>query len=194
MTASAIPALLGAYLIGSIDFAVVVARAKGVDIYAVGSGNPGTSNVMRTLGKGAAAMTLLGDLVKGLIGAAMGFVAAGEIGALAAGFFAVLGHCYPVFHRFQGGKGVATAAGLMFWVMPVATVVLAAVWGLLVAATRVASIGSLTVVVLTMPAAWWSGLRGSSLVVLAATILLVVYRHRGNIERLLGRGERKVVT
>ena len=192
MDLGALAALAAAYLIGSLDFAVVVARARGLDIYEAGSGNPGTSNVMRTLGKGAAAMTLLGDLLKGVIAAAVGFAAAGEWGAVAAGFFAVVGHCYPIYHRFKGGKGVATAAGMLLWMVPRAALVLIVVWALLVWLTRVASIGSLAALVLAVPAAWYEGIETAGLLWMAATVLLVAYRHRGNIGRLLRSGERKV--
>jgi glycerol-3-phosphate acyltransferase PlsY len=186
--------MVAAYLIGSLDFAVVVARARGLDIYDVGSGNPGASNVLRTMGKGAAAMTLIGDVLKGVISAAMGFMVAGEAGAAAAGLFAVAGHCYPIFHRFKGGKGVATAAGLMVWLIPRAALVLIAIWVLLVVITRVASIGSLTVMVLAVPAAWIEEIGTAALLWLLATVALVTYRHRGNIARLLGSGEQKVIS
>ena len=194
MSFSVIAAFAAAYLLGSLDFAVVVARARGVDIYEVGSGNPGTSNVLRTMGKGAAAMTLLGDVLKGVISAAIGFVAAGEWAAAAAGFFAVVGHCFPLFHRFKGGKGVATAAGLLVWMMPVAGLALIVVWTVLIGATRVASIGSLSVMVLMIPVAWYNGVDLPGLLWLSATAVLVTFRHRGNISRLFGSGERKVVT
>ncbi len=185
-------ALVAAYIVGSLDFAVVVARSHGVDIYAVGSGNPGTSNVMRSLGRGAAAMTMVGDLLKGFVGAAMGFVALGTVGAAAGGSLAVVGHCFPVFHRFRGGKGVATAAGMMLWVSPLAALLLAGVWVVAVAVTRVASIGSLLVLVSGIPLAWWTGVEGWSLVFVGATVLLVLIRHRGNIQRIVNRGERTV--
>ena len=186
--------MVAAYLVGSLDFAVVVARARGLDIYDVGSGNPGTSNVLRTMGKGAAALTLIGDVLKGVISAAMGFVVAGEAGAAAAGLFAVAGHCYPIFHRFKGGKGVATAAGLLIWLIPRAALVLIAIWALLVVVTRVASIGSLTVMVLAVPAAWIEDIGTAALLWLLATVVLVTYRHKGNIGRLLGSGEQKVIS
>jgi glycerol-3-phosphate acyltransferase PlsY len=194
MDFTVVPAMLGAYLIGSLDFAVVVARARGVDIYDVGSGNPGTSNVLRTMGRGAAVLTLLGDVLKGFIAAAIGYTVAGESGATAAGFLVVLGHCYPVFHRFKGGKGVATAAGMLLWIVPRGALVLIAVWVVLVALTRVASIGSLAVVVLTVPAAWYEGVGWVGLLWILAALLLVAYRHGGNIARLFGSGEHKVVT
>lgn len=188
-------ALLAAYLIGSVDFAVVVARTRGVDIHAVGSGNPGASNVLRTLGRGAAAMVLVGDLSKGLMAAAFGFVTGGSVAwAMLAGLLAVVGHCYPIFHRFKGGKGVATAAGVMLWTMPVAWLVIAVVWTVIVRTTKVASIASLAAVVLALPGAWWSGLRGAALWWLAAILVLVAYRHRGNIGRMVKGSEQRVPT
>ncbi len=186
-------AMAAAYLVGSLDFAVVVARARGLDIYDVGSGNPGTSNVLRTMGKGAAAMTLLGDVLKGVIAAAMGFLVAGEAGAAAGGFFAIVGHCYPVFHHFKGGKGVATAAGLLLWLIPRSALVLILLWILLVAATKVASIGSMAALVLALPAARIEGIGWGAVSWLAAALVLVLYRHRGNIARLFGSGEHKVM-
>ena len=195
MSFAFVVAVLAAYLIGSLDFAVVVARARGVDIYDVGSGNPGTSNVLRTMGKGAAAMTLLGDVLKGVVAAGMGFWVSGEMwGAAAAGFFAVLGHCYPVFHHFKGGKGVATFAGMLLWIVPRAALVLIVIWIILVATTRVASIGSLTVILLTIPAALLEGIETTAILWLAASVVVVAFRHKGNISRLLGQGERKVTS
>ncbi|MDF1595879.1 MAG: glycerol-3-phosphate 1-O-acyltransferase PlsY [Acidimicrobiia bacterium] len=189
-----VAAMLAAYVIGSLDFAVVVARARGVDIYEVGSGNPGTSNVLRTMGKGAAAATMMGDVLKGVIAAAIGFSAAGGWGAAAAGFFAVVGHCFPLFHQFKGGKGVATAAGVLLWIVPRSALVLIAVWAIIVAVTRVASIGSLSVLVLAIPFAWYEGVEWPGLLWLLAAVSLVAYRHKGNIGRLFGSGERKVMS
>ena len=100
------------YLVGSIDFGVIVPRLMGIDIYEHGSGNPGTSNVFRTLGKKAASVVLLGDLAKGLTAAAVGDLMAGETIGFAAGCAAVVGHVFPVWHRFKGGRGVATAIGV----------------------------------------------------------------------------------
>ncbi len=195
-------AVFGAYLVGSVDFAVMMGKVRGIDIYSVGSGNPGTSNVLRTMGKGAAAMVLVGDLSKGLIASGMGFTLADPegVGMLApqalaalAGFFAVLGHCYPVFHRFHGGKGVATAAGVLIFADPLAGLVLGAVWAVAVAITRTASIGSLLVIALALPALWWRDASGWTLVFVAVTLGLIVYRHKGNISRLLAGREKKVV-
>lgn len=191
-------ALIAAYLIGSIDFAVLVGRMHGVDIHDVGSGNPGTSNVLRTLGRVPAAMVFIGDLMKGVIAAALGTVAGGGdphgVWAFAAGLAAVVGHCYPLFHRFKGGKGVATAAGVLLFTMPLGGVLLGVLWATVIGLTRVASVASLAVVALAIPVAIWRGLGGASLVVLIAILVLIVWRHRGNIGRLIGGGDQKVTS
>ncbi|MEX1126139.1 MAG: glycerol-3-phosphate 1-O-acyltransferase PlsY [Acidimicrobiia bacterium] len=192
-------ALLAAYVVGSIDFAVIVARMHGVDIHQAGSGNPGTSNVLRTLGRLPAAMVLVGDMLKGTVGAAMGMVASGvsdPMGqwAFAAGFAAVIGHCYPIFHKFKGGKGVATGAGLLLFTVPLAAVIEFALWGVIVKVTKTASIGSLVIMVITIPILIWQGVDGASLVWVALIIALIVWRHRGNIQRMLAGREHKVTT
>jgi glycerol-3-phosphate acyltransferase PlsY len=199
-TGLAIPlALLAAYVVGSIDFAVIVARMHGVDIHEAGSGNPGTSNVLRTLGRLPAAMVLIGDMLKGTVGAAMGMVASGVSNpmgqwAFAAGFAAVVGHCYPIFHKFKGGKGVATGAGVLLFTVPVAAVIEVALWGVIVKLTKTASIGSLVIMVITIPFLMWLGVEGASLVWVALIIALIVWRHRGNIQRMVGGREHKVTT
>lgn len=189
-------AALAAYLIGSIDFAILVARMHGVDIRSVGSGNPGTSNVLRTLGRVPAVVVFVGDALKGVIAAAMGAVASGGapmgVWAFTVGLIAVVGHCYPVFHRFQGGKGVATAMGVIAFTVPLGALVLFASWAVVVAVTRTASLGSLVVAALGVPVAIWQGVRGPALVVLAGMLVLVVWRLRGNIARIARGGERKV--
>jgi len=184
-----------AYLIGSLDFAVIVARLKGEDIYSLGSGNPGASNALRSMGKLAGALVLVGDLLKGLVAAALGGALGGSATlAAAAGLAAVLGHCYPVFHRFRGGKGAATFAGMLLWVAPWAGLGMVVVFAGVVAASRIASVGSIAGAALAAPlAAGFDGVRGWALVWLAAAVVLVMYRHRGNIARLFRGSERKVV-
>jgi glycerol-3-phosphate acyltransferase PlsY len=199
-TGIAIPlALIAAYVVGSIDFAVIVARMHGVDIHKEGSGNPGTSNVLRTVGRVPAAMVLIGDMLKGTVGAAMGMVASGvsePMGpwAFAAGFAAVVGHCYPIFHKFKGGKGVATGAGVLLFTVPLAAVIELALWGIIVKLTKTASIASLVIMVVTIPILIWQGVPGASLVWVALIIALIVWRHRGNIQRMVSGSENKVTT
>ena len=200
-TSVAIPlALVAAYIVGSIDFAVIVARMHGVDIHEAGSGNPGTSNVLRTLGRLPAVMVLVGDMLKGTIGAALGWLASDvadptlSTWAFAAGFFAMVGHCYPIFHKFKGGKGVATGAGVLLFTVPLAAVIEIALWGIIVRLTKTASIGSLVILVITIPVLIWQGVSGWSLVWVALMIALVVWRHRGNIRRMASGSEQKVTT
>ncbi len=188
-------ALALAYLIGSLDFAVIVARLKGEDIYSLGSGNPGASNALRSMGKQAGALVLLGDLLKGVAAAALGTYLGGSATmAAAGGLAAVVGHCYPVFHRFRGGKGAATFAGVLLWVAPWAGLGMVLVFGGVVAASRIASVGSIAGTALAVPlAVWFDGVRGWALVWLAVAVLFVMFRHRGNIARLVSGSERKVV-
>jgi glycerol-3-phosphate acyltransferase PlsY len=183
---------LAGYLIGSIDFGVLIPRVFGVDIYAEGSGNPGASNVLRTMGKGAAAAVMAGDILKGVAAAAVGDLVAGEVAGFAAGFAAVLGHCFPMWHRFRGGKGVAAAAGMTLWLEPLLGLGMLATWGLLVALTKRASVASLLVVTTYVPALAALGHRDWSLVWAGAVAVLVVFRHRENIGRLASGAEHTV--
>jgi len=177
------------YVLGSVDFAVLAGNVRGVDVYKEGSGNPGAANVMRTMGRSAAALVLLGDATKGAIAAGLGLVVGGAPMAVAAGFFAVLGHCYPVFHRFRGGKGVATAAGVMLVAFPLPALLLVALWVGVVVATRTASAGSLVVMVAAVPLLVVLGYSGPLLLWVGAMALLVILRHRANIHRLISRTE-----
>ncbi|MET0697828.1 MAG: glycerol-3-phosphate 1-O-acyltransferase PlsY [Acidimicrobiia bacterium] len=192
-------AIVAAYLVGSIDFAVIVGRMYGVDIHQEGSGNPGMSNVLRTMGRVPAAMVFIGDTLKGTIGAAMGWAASGSPDpavhwAFLAGLAAVVGHCYPIFHRFKGGKGVATGGGVLLFTVPIVAVIEIATWFLIFWLTKTASIGSMVIVVITVPLLIWQGVTGLSLLWVALIIALVVWRHRGNIKRMVTGSEEKVPT
>jgi len=198
-------ALLAAYLIGSVNFAVFIAKLHGVDIREEGSGNPGMSNVLRTVGKGPAAAVLVGDTLKGVLGAYLGHVAAAsgatapvvELShwAFAAGLAAVVGHCFPVFHRFRGGRGVATGLGVLLFTVPLTALIVVAVWALTAKLTKTASISSLLAVSATVPlAVWLEDVSGAALVWLAAAIALVVGRHKDNIVRMVRGQESKVPT
>ncbi len=196
-------ALIAAYVVGSVNFALFVGRMHGVDIRQEGSGNPGMSNVLRTIGKMPAAMVLVGDTLKGVIGAYMGAVAGGmgtsapatglSHWAFAGGLAAVIGHCYPVFHKFKGGKGVATGLGTLIFTVPIVALIDTVVWAVTTRVTKVASIASLLVVVITIPLALWRGVEGLSLLWMVLTIALVVWRHKGNIVRMVKGREQKVI-
>ena len=185
-------ALAIAYALGSVDFGVIVPRLLGVDIYAHGSGNPGASNVMRTIGKRAGAAVMVADAGKGALAAFVGsWFVSDEIGFWCA-LAAVVGHVFPVWHKFKGGRGVATAIGAVLWLEPWFGLILAVGWGTTVALTKTASIASLGAMVLYVPGYAIFGWRGWPLVAAGLTAALVVVRHAPNIRRLLGGREQTV--
>ena len=187
-----IVAIVIAYLIGSISFGILVAASRGIDIRSEGSGNPGTSNVLRVLGKRLAAVVLLGDALKGGIAAAIGVAmvdpAFGYVTLLAA----VIGHSFPIWHGFRGGKSVATAIGGIVYLAPAVGLVLAAIWLVLVLVWKTASIASLTTMVLLVPGLAIAGRSTEELLWAGALAVFVIVRHSGNIERILRRSESTV--
>jgi glycerol-3-phosphate acyltransferase PlsY len=147
---------------------------------------------------------MIGDTLKGVIGASLGFVAGGLVAtmpsnelshwAFAAGFAAVLGHCYPVFHRFKGGKGVATGFGVVIFTVWQVAAITIVIWVVLARFTKIASVSSLIVIILAIPLAIWQGVNGLSLMWMVMTVALIVWRHRGNIARMVRGSEEKVPT
>jgi glycerol-3-phosphate acyltransferase PlsY len=177
-----------AYLLGTFPSAEMVARRRGVDVTAAGSGNPGASNALRLLGWRAGAVVFGLDAAKGAVAALAGLLIDGERGALVLGIAAILGHVLPVTRRFKGGRGVATASGVLLVLHPLILLGAAVVWGVLARLTGKASVASI-VVVIAFPiavaltgAAWWE------VTVLAVVAVLVVARHGANLRRLV-RGE-----
>jgi glycerol-3-phosphate acyltransferase PlsY len=181
------------YLLGSIPFAYIIIRLfKGIDIREVGSGNVGTTNALRTAGKRVALAALLGDLLKGLAAAWLGMRAGGQGLAAACVLAAVIGHCWPLFIGFKGGKGMATTAGAVLFLMPKVFLLLAIIFILIVLFSRYVSLASISVAVLLPLIALFMSQSGSYLLASVILTLLVVYRHRENIERLLNGNERKI--
>ena len=184
--------LPAAYLVGTFPSAVLVARANGVDIRSVGSGNPGASNVTRILGWRKGVWVFVLDAVKGAVCAAAGLAIGGRAAGYALGAAAIVGHVFPVWQRFKGGKGVATGAGVFIVLLPVVSAVLAVVWATVLKVTHKASAASIAIVVLVpigvaiATRSWWE--------VLATLGLgaLVMARHLGNIKRLLTGREHAV--
>ncbi len=188
-------ALLG-YLSGSIPFGLLLTRAAGMgDVRNIGSGNIGATNVLRTGNKGLAAGTLLLDLLKGLAPVvAAGMIWTGEIGDVAKAFAAggaVLGHCFPVWLGFKGGKGVATNAGVAFGLAWPIGLAYAGVWVAILAIFRISSLAGMSAVVAAAAAAPLFGYP-EFFPVLAAIALLIIYLHRANIGRLMKGEEPKV--
>ncbi len=187
-----LPILLG-YLAGSVPFAYLLARRAGIDVRIAGSGNVGAANVLRTTGawRGVAVMAL--DVAKGaaavlLVNPAPG---AAPLAALA-GAAAVVGHIYPVWLRFHGGKGVAVAAGVFGILSPFATAVAAVLFLFTVWLTRYVSLGSIAATLALPPVAWWAGAPRAVVAAAAGTGALILFRHRANLRRLRSGTERKV--
>lgn len=202
--------LIAAYLLGSINSAIIISKAfYGDDIRKHGSGNAGLTNVLRTYGKKAALFTLLGDILKTVFavsipGILLGFyyisgVSTGNGYCYLAGLFAVLGHVFPIYYRFKGGKGVLTTATMALVLSPIPFVILLLIFVILVAATKYVSLGSVTAVslypvlmhgyFLVVLNGQMHGLTALSLILIA---ILIVWCHRGNLQRISTKTERKL--
>jgi glycerol-3-phosphate acyltransferase PlsY len=182
------------YVSGSIPFGLLIGKAsKGVDVRGIGSGNIGATNVLRAAGKGAAALTLALDMLKGWAPVALGRMV-GASDALVAGvaLAAFLGHLYPVFLRFRGGKGVATFLGVLLAILPRVAFLVAGVWLLIAVVFRYSSLAAVVAAAASPPLVWLlDGRRGfvALAVVLSGFILI---RHRENMRRLLAGEERRI--
>ena len=191
-------AVVCSYLIGSISFAVVVSRAMGMaDPRSYGSGNPGATNVLRSGNKTAAILTLLGDLLKGLVAVlAVKWLAArwgygdGTVAMAALAVFA--GHLFPVFHRFQGGKGVATAAGVLMAIHPAVGGATLLTWLIIAFFFRLSSLAALVSAVFAP--LWYGLLFGVDAIAMAIALMsaLLIWRHRANIANLMAGRESRI--
>jgi len=184
--------VVGAYLLGTLPTAAVVARRSGHDPTTEGSGNPGATNVYRTAGRRAGAAVLVGDLVKGALAAALGWVLGDHLLGLVCGAAAVAGHVLPATRRFRGGKGVATSGGVTLVLFPLVGVGAVLVWAVTAKVTKRASVASLVVAVGIPVAAAATGAPAVESVVLALMGAVVLVRHADNIERLVRGTERPV--
>lgn len=183
---------IAGYGLGSIPFGIILARVMGLgNLRDVGSGNIGATNVLRTGNKTAAALTLLFDAAKGAVIVLLARAYAGEDAAQIAGLAAIIGHCFPVWLRFKGGKGVATYFGLMIALSPIVGLICGAIWLLVAALSRYSSLASLV-------SAGWAPLivaflTGGELFALTIALAGLVYiRHNGNITRLRAGTETKI--
>ncbi len=186
-------AIVLAYVVGSVPFAFLLSRQRGVDLRQAGSGNVGAANVLRTTGARAAAVAMVLDGVKGTVAVLVAqLLSGGVLAPVAAAFASVLGHVYPVWLRFRGGKGVATTAGAFVVLAPAALGVSAVVFVLVVALTRFVSVGSMAAAVTLAGVTAFGG--GPALVAggAVASALVVLHRHRANVRRLLAGTERRV--
>ncbi len=177
-----------AYLLGTFPSATLVARRRGVDVTAEGSGNPGASNTFRLLGWKAGALVFAMDVLKGVLAALAGLAVDGHRGAYVLGVAAVIGHVLPVTRRFKGGRGVATGAGVMLVIFPVLTLAMVVLWVVLARVTHKASIASVTVAIAFPIAVALAGHEAGDIIVISVMALLVVARHLSNLRRLV-KGE-----
>jgi glycerol-3-phosphate acyltransferase PlsY len=200
---------LAAYLLGSVPFGFLVAKAKGIDIRSVGSGNIGATNAMRVLGKPAGILVLMLDALKGYAACWVGIIiycnfnpSAGGISAMfqqvnncviLAGIFAVLGHNYTCWLKFKGGKGIATTAGVYLALAPWALLIALVVFIVALLATRIVSVASMSGAV-ALPAAVWVMTPHNLFLGIVTTALgaLAIYKHKSNIQRLLAGTENRL--
>jgi glycerol-3-phosphate acyltransferase PlsY len=187
-----VAALAFGYLLGSIPFGVILTRLAGTqDLRTIGSGNIGATNVLRTGRKGLAAATLIGDALKGAV-AVLAFARSDDPSfALVAGFGAFIGHLFPVWLKFKGGKGVATYLGVLFGLAWPVGLLFCLIWLATAALTRYSSLAALLASAATPVALWLSGWPAAAL--LFAVLMLILFaRHRENIARLLNGTEGKI--
>jgi acyl phosphate:glycerol-3-phosphate acyltransferase len=195
---ASVVAIAGAYLLGSVSFAVVISRLFGLaDPRSYGSGNPGATNVLRSGSKLAAALTLLGDAAKGavavwlvrVLGPQFGI---GETGVALAALAAFVGHLYPLFFAFKGGKGVATFLGALL-ALDVGTGLLAcATWLVVALVFRFSSLASICAALAAPLALWWLSADAALAGIVAAMSLLLIARHQQNVANLVAGKERRI--
>ena len=182
-----------AYLLGSLNFAIIISKRKFQDdIRKYGSGNAGMTNMLRTYGKAAAGFTLLGDASKAAMSILLGALLNGINGAYVAGLFCILGHMFPLYYKFKGGKGVVTSAVMILLLDWRVFLILFAVFILIVISTKYMSLGSIMGMLLYPLVLYNFNGPGSRILIAFAISALVIFMHRGNIKRLLDRTESKV--
>jgi glycerol-3-phosphate acyltransferase PlsY len=184
--------LLG-YLAGSVPFAFLLARLRGIDVRIAGSGNVGAANVLRTTGAWRGVIVMALDMGKGIAAVALAHVLSGAPIHLAlSGAAAIVGHIYPVWLRFHGGKGVAVAAGVFTMLSPAATAAAAILFLLVAWITRYISLASMAATIALPPAAWILGSPAPVVIAAFGSASLILFRHRGNWNRLRSGTERRV--
>ena len=201
------------YLLGSVNFGLIISNKKfHDDIRTHGSGNAGTTNMLRTYGKRAAVLTLLGDMLKAVIAVGLGYLIVGtnivatnpdtgelvryedQFGAAIAGFFVMMGHMFPIFFKFKGGKGVATSAMVILMMSPITCLFCLIIFVIIVVGTRYVSLGSVMGLIFypILLTAFSGGQNPTACIMAVLMALAVVFMHRENIKRLRDGNERKI--
>ena len=193
---SLIVSCVAAYLIGSLSVGLLVAKIfHGPDLRTVGSGNTGASNVQRTMGWTYGLITFGGDLIKGIASCALAeWLTGSHYAAMLAGLFAVIGHNWPIYYKFKGGKGVSTSTGVMLWCFPIPALICMAVTMAVIGITKWISLGSMTLLTLYALIVSICYSRGNPCVIIWTVLmaLMCIIRHRANIVRLLHGTENKL--
>ena len=186
--------VVGAYFLGAIPFGLLIARSQGVDIRSQGSGNIGATNVFRVMGKGWGLLTFLLDALKGFVPAFLFPIWGGGSGdwGLYCGLMAIVGHSFPVYLKFKGGKGVATSSGMLLGIAPLAVGIGLLSWMLLMLVFKYVSLASIVAVLVVAVVVWVEG-SGSPVMKGLITLLslLIIWLHRANIGRLLAGTENR---
>ena len=186
--------IIGGYLLGNLETAIFVSRVKfHDDVRKHGSGNAGTTNMLRVFGMGAGAVTFLGDFIKGVLAVLLGRLVLGETGAYLCGVCAVLGHDYPVFFRFKGGKGVATTLAIAWMTHPLVAAIVTVVGFVIIYLSQMVSLGSMLGITLFMLVSVIADSGNTPFVVMCVILwLLIILRHHENISRILKGNENKL--
>lgn len=192
------------YLLGSVNFAIIISKYKGIDIKNEGSGNPGSSNALRVLGKKYAAGVLAGDMLKGIISIALGIFFVESVNPFMFGLASVLGHCFPIYHKFRGGKGVATFLGsyLGYLILVPSTkytesfkfiifLILLSSFVVIAKFFRISALASLFTIIISGYFVITDTNSTSVQIGTLLMILIIIFQHRSNIERLLKGNENK---
>jgi glycerol-3-phosphate acyltransferase PlsY len=189
---SAALAVVAAYLLGSIPFAYLAGRARGVDLRRVGSGNLGAANVFRNLGRGPGITVMALDILKGTAAVLIARAISDDPWPAVAAGAAMAGHVFPVWMRFKGGKGVATGGGALIGLVPIASAILLALWLVIAVASRFTSLASIIAAAAATPLVWALGYPVSAIVFTGIAAAAVLVLHRGNIARLLRGRENRI--
>lgn len=184
--------LLISYLLGSIPFALIIGKGMyKTDVRGYGSGNLGGTNTFRVLGKKAGVLVALGDVLKGVIAASLPLIIGSDLDPFIVGLPAVLGHCYPIFAQFKGGKAMATSGGVLLVADPILFLIMFVFFVILLSKSKIVSLSSMVSAIVLHGLMIW---KGDTVVALATLFLLVLilYRHRENIARIVGKTEPKI--
>lgn len=185
-------AVAAAYLLGSIPFAYLAGRSRGIDLRTIGSGNLGAANVFRTLGKSMGIAVMAADIGKGVAAVLLARAVTDDPWPAIAAGAAVTGHVFPVWMGFKGGKGVAVGGGAVIGLMPLASLILLPFWLVVVVISRYTSLGAILGSIAAVPVVWALGYSTPNIVFTAVVAAAVLLLHRGNVVRLLQGRENRI--